>query len=297
MTVFNIGSINVDHLYQIDHFVRPGETLNSTNYQQLLGGKGANQSVALAKAGADVRHVGALNRSDHHIIQQLQDYGVNTDWVSGVEEITGHAIIQLTEQAENAIILHAGANHALMPAQLDKVFQKIQQGDWLLLQNETNLVSEALQLAHRTDAKVAFNPAPMNVELTRSVLPYIDLLIVNEVEAMELAQVHSVAEAIIELPQQYPELAVMMTLGKEGVRYFSADDDEQVPGFVVEALDTTAAGDTFIGYCLAELSRGTVMRQAMTKACAAAAICVTRMGAAPSIPSEDEVNEFLAQRC
>ncbi|WP_417503928.1 ribokinase [Marinomonas gallaica] len=295
MTVFNVGSINVDHLYQVDHFVRPGETMGSFSYQQLLGGKGANQSVALAKAGAKVKHVGAICHSDTHIIEQLQSYGVNTEWVAKVEETTGHAIIQLTGEAENAIILHAGANHTLTSRQIKSVLDNLQQGDWVLLQNETNLVSEALQAAQEAGAKVAFNPAPMDAELTRKVLPYLDLLIVNEVEAMDLAQVDTIEAAADKLPKDYPDIAVMMTLGKEGVRYFSAQEDIQVPAFVVSAKDTTAAGDTFIGFCLAELSQGTPMQQAMTKACAASAICVTRMGAAPSIPAMDEVNDFLAQ--
>lgn len=295
MTVFNVGSINVDHLYQVDHFVRPGETMGSSSYQQLLGGKGANQSVALAKAGAKVKHVGAICRSDTHIIEQLQSYGVDTEWVAKVEETTGHAIIQLTGEAENAIILHAGANHMLTSRQIKSVLDNLQQGDWVLLQNETNLVAEALQAAQEAGAKVAFNPAPMDAELTRKVLPYLDLLIVNEVEAMDLAQVDTIEAAAEKLPKDYPDIAVMMTLGKEGVRYFSAQEDIQVPAFVVSAKDTTAAGDTFIGFCLAELSQGTPMQQAMTKACAASAICVSRMGAAPSIPAMDEVNDFLAQ--
>lgn len=294
MTVFNIGSINVDHLYQVDHFVRPGETMSSLNYQQLLGGKGANQSVALAKAGAHVKHVGAINHSDVHIIDQLQSYGVNTDWVAKVEESTGHAIIQLTSEAENAIILHAGANHSLTQAQIDAVLADLTQGDWVLLQNETNFVADALKSAQQAGANVAFNPAPMDAELTRQVLPYIDLLIVNEVEAMDLAQVDSIAAAAEALPKAYPDIAVMMTLGKEGVRYFSAEDDIQVPAFTVTAQDTTAAGDTFIGYCLASLSHGVPIKEAITKACAASAICVTRMGAAPSIPTSVEVNDFLA---
>ncbi|MBM6551768.1 ribokinase [Marinomonas ostreistagni] len=295
MTVYNIGSINVDHLYEVDHFVRPGETMHSTGYQLLLGGKGSNQSVALAKAQAHVKHVGALNRDDQTIRQQLQDYGVDTSEIAAVDALTGHAIIQLTPTAENSIILHAGANHQLSETQIKQVLKAAQAEDWILLQNETNLVAETLEWAQQSGAQVAFNPAPMDAELTRKVLPFIDLLIVNEVEAMDLANTDSIEKATQILPQQYPELAVMMTLGKDGVRYFSQAQDVQVEAFKVEAKDTTAAGDTFIGFCLAELQRGADIEQAMRTACAASAIAVTRMGAAPSIPSLDEVNEFLAQ--
>lgn len=296
MTVFNIGSINIDHLYEVDHFVRPGETMSSTSYQQVLGGKGANQSVALAKAQADVKHVGAICRADQHILQQLQEYGVNTDNIAEVEEVSGHAIIQLTPSAENSIILHAGANHQLTQEQIKALLETVSEGDWVLLQNETNLVAETLQWAQQAGAKVAFNPAPMDVELTHQVLPYVDLLIVNEVEAMDLAETDSIEKATQILPKQYPELAVMMTLGKEGVRYFSQQEDLQIEAFKVEAKDTTAAGDTFIGFCLAELQRGSSVETAIRTACAASAIAVTRIGAAPSIPSLAEVNEFLEKQ-
>lgn len=296
MTVFNIGSINIDHLYQVDHFVRPGETMASSSYQQVLGGKGANQSVALAKAGGMVLHVGAVNRADSHIVAQLQGYGVDTTQINMVDQATGHAIIQLTNEAENAIILYAGANHQLTQAHIDEVLGQAQTSDWVLLQNETNLVGESICAAKRLGLNVAFNPAPMDAELTRSVLSNVDLLIVNEVEAMDLAGVDSIEAATVELPKQFPELAVLMTLGKAGVRYFSSEADESVPAFTVEARDTTAAGDTFIGFCLAELSQGATMKHAMIRACAASAICVTKMGAAPSIPTAQEVTEFLDQQ-
>lgn len=296
MTVYNIGSINVDHLYEVDHFVRPGETMHSSSYQLLLGGKGCNQSIALARAQAEVKHVGAINKSDQHILRELSEYGVNTDEIAQLDEVTGHAIIQLTPAAENSIILHAGANHCLIEARIKKVLRDAKKDDWILLQNETNLVAETLEWAQQSGAQVAFNPAPMDANLTRKVLPFIDLLIVNEVEAMDLANTDSIEEATQILPQQYPELAVMMTLGKDGVRYFSKQEDVRVEAFKVEAKDTTAAGDTFIGFCLAELQRGADIEQAMRTACAASAIAVTRMGAAPSIPTLDEVNDFLTQQ-
>ncbi len=296
MTVFNIGSINIDHLYEVDHFVRPGETMSSTSYQQVLGGKGANQSVALAKAQANVKHVGAIHQADQHILQQLKDFGVNTDEIAQVQEASGHAIIQLTPAAENCIILYAGANHTLTESGVRKVLEGATDDDWVLLQNETNLVAETLEWAKASGAKVAFNPAPMDADLTRKVLPFIDLLIVNEVEAMDLAKADTIEDAARILPEQYPDLAVMMTLGKDGVRYFSKAEDLQVPAFNVEAKDTTAAGDTFIGFCLAELQRGSDYETAMRTACAASAIAVTRMGAAPSIPTLEEVTDFLAKQ-
>lgn len=296
MTVFNIGSINIDHLYEVDHFVRPGETMSSTSYRQVLGGKGANQSVALAKADAQVRHVGAIHHSNQNILEQLQDYQVDTSHVQLVDVATGHAIIQLTPQAENSIILFAGANHSLSADDINSVLSTAKDGDWVLLQNETNLVAETLQTAKHRGLNVAFNPAPMDAILTREVLGSIDLLIVNEVEAMDLAEVSTVEAAKATLPKRYPDLAVIMTLGKDGACYFSKEIELSVAAFSVEAKDTTAAGDTFIGFCLAELSRGADIQTAMRTACAASAIAVTRLGAAPSIPSLDEVTEFLSEQ-
>ncbi|WP_133010435.1 ribokinase [Marinomonas flavescens] len=302
MTIYNVGSINLDHLYQVDHFVRPGETMASQNYQCLLGGKGANQSVALAKAGADVKHVGAIHRSDQAVLDQLASLGVNTDLIAKLDVPTGHAIIQLNTEAENAIILFQGANHALTQAQVDAVLAQATAGDWVLLQNETNQIEYTMKQAQAHGLKVAFNPAPMDADLTKKVLPSVDLLIVNEVEAMDLLGVADIDTASQTLPTAYPVLSVLMTLGKAGVRYFPKQEASQrmeslfVEAFSVEAVDTTAAGDTFIGYCLSSLMNNEDMTVALKRACAASALCVTKMGAASAIPSSADVTEFLAKQ-
>lgn len=296
MTIYNFGSINLDHLYQLDHFVRPGETMASDSYQCLLGGKGANQSVALAKAGAAVKHVGAVHSVDHVILKQLEEYGVDVELVELGDVPTGHAIIQLTKAAENSIILYSGANHSFDKESIDRTLSNASEGDWVLLQNETNLVDYIIQAASQRGLKVAFNPAPMDAELTKRLLPYVSLLIVNEVEAMDLAGVDSIEAAADVLPERYPDLAVLMTLGHEGVRYFSGGEDLFCPAFSVDAKDTTAAGDTFIGYSLAAILNGKDMLTAMQRGCAASALCVTRIGAMVSIPEEEEVVEFLSKQ-
>jgi len=299
MTIYNFGSINLDHLYQLDHFVRPGETMASNSYQCLLGGKGANQSVALAKAGAQVKHVGAIHYSDQAIIKQLESLGVDTGLIKQIDVPTGHAIIQLNKEAENSIILYQGANHALTEEQVDQVLFQAEPGDWVLLQNETNLIEYIMRKAKENKVKVAFNPAPMDAELTKKVLGFVDLLIVNEVEAMDLIGTTDIESTIAAFPKAYPDLAVLMTLGKAGVCYFDSKSNNEesllVKAFSVEAVDTTAAGDTFIGFCLASLMNGEGITQSITRACAASAICVTRLGAASSIPTQQEVTAFLEQ--
>lgn len=293
MTIYNFGSINLDHLYRVPHFVRPGETLGSSDYQIVLGGKGANQSIALAQAGVEVKHVGAIHSSDHTILTQLSDYGVDTSLISFVEQATGHAIIQLNDLAENAIILYAGANHSLSEQQVDAVLAQAQVGDWVLLQSETNLVTYIIEAAREKQLKIAFNPAPMDASLTLPVLDKVDLLIVNEVEAMDLMAVTRIKDAVTKISRDYPELAVLMTLGAAGVQYVHADHIEYVAAFKVDAVDTTAAGDTFIGFCLAALSQGMDSVEAIKQGCAAAAVCVTQLGASPSIPSKTSVSDFL----
>lgn len=293
MTLYNLGSINIDHLYQVDHFVRPGETLGSTDYQTVLGGKGANQSIALARAGADVRHIGALGQQDAWALTQLQEAGVNTDQVVLLPQASGHAIIQLTKAAENAIILYPGANHRLTELQLAQALANGQSGDWLLMQNETNGLEAAITQARKQGLTIAFNPAPMDVQRVRPLLSQIDWLIVNEVEAMDLTETRTVEDAEQALVKTYPQLHTLLTLGKAGVVYLHQAHRDSVAAHLVEAVDTTAAGDTFIGYALSALAAGKSPAQAMELGTAAAAICVTRLGASSSIPTLEETLAFI----
>ena len=296
MTIFNFGSINIDHVYSVDHFVRPGETMTSSHYQKILGGKGANQSVALAKAGCDVVHVGAISNQDTHLLAELEAKGVNTEQIATLDQPTGHAIIQVNNEAENAIVLFAGANHALSAPQIKQVLAKAADTDWVLLQNETNEIDTIIAGARARGLTLAYNPAPMDKSLVEKHLQDIDLLIVNEVEAMDLAGVDNVDAAQAALVAQHPNLQILMTLGAKGVRYLNGAEITEVPAFKVEAVDTTAAGDTFIGYALSGLTRGLGISETLKQACAASAICVTREGASTAIPDHGEVSEFLKEK-
>jgi len=303
MAIINFGSINIDHVYLVPHFVSPGETLSSTDYHSVLGGKGANQSIACALAGASVKHVGSVHANDSGYTHSIRAAGVDCTHIREQSAVpTGHAIIQVNEEGENAIVLYAGANHALDFTQIDAAINEASAGDWVLLQNETNAIGSVINTAFDKGLNIAFNPAPMTQEVSRLPLEKLSLLIVNEVEAMQLAQCDTVAAAEAELSKRYPNLKILLTLGKQGVRFMCADVKVQEPAFEVEALDTTAAGDTFIGYFLhSYISENTAdstineqdLRAALRTACAAAAICVTRPGAAPSIPHAEEVNEFF----
>jgi len=295
MTVFNLGSINIDHLYRVDHFVRPGETLASTDYRTVLGGKGANQSIALARAGAKTQHIGAISHADAWVLDQLSEAGVGTDHIDQLDDASGHAIIQLTAAAENSILLYPGTNHRLTKAQIDAALSEANAGDWSLLQHETNALAEAMDKAAALGLRIAFNPAPMVAEAVKPLLPKVDLLIVNEVEAMDLTATDSVAAAEAALLRDYPQLRILLTLGSSGVVHISPDGRHSVPAYKVEAVDTTAAGDTFIGYCLAALADGQDVTEALRRGNAAAALCVTRLGASVAIPNKAEVDAFLSE--
>lgn len=294
MSIYNLGSINWDHCYRVSHFVRPGETLMSSSYQLHLGGKGANQSVAAAKAGASIVHIGSVGQGDK-APQTLQSLGVAISGISEhADEATGHALIQIDDQGENAIILHAGANRAQDMLWVTEQLREAGSQDWLLMQNETNLIVESAELAKSKGMQVAFNPAPMDRDLTLQLLDKLDLLIVNQIEAQDLTGTADLDAAIAQMQQMAPDLALLITLGSAGACHCQATQRHQVNAFKVDAVDTTAAGDTFIGYFLANVSTGKSVPAALRQASAAAAITVTRAGAIPSIPMRQEVDDFLA---
>ena len=296
MAIYNFGSINIDHVYLVPHFVAPGETLSSTDYHSVLGGKGANQSIACALAGADVKHIGAVHSTDSAYITSIRAAGVDCQYINEQTAVaSGHAIIQVSESGENAIVLFTGANHTLQASDINKVIEQANSDDWVLLQNETNAIESIIEIAARKGLKIAFNPAPMTPEVAQLPLEKVELLIVNEIEAMQLSNTNSVEQAYKALHDKYPNTKILMTLGKAGVKYIHGDKHIDMPGFSVEAVDTTAAGDTFTGYFLANYLDQQNPEHALKSACAAAAISVTRSGAAPSIPHKDEVDAFLQQ--
>lgn len=295
MAIINLGSINIDHVYQVPDFVKPGETLSSTGYQQLLGGKGANQSIALAHAGGIVQHIGKINPNDNQFNAQLKKAGVDCRYIHESEQATGHAIIQVANSGENSIVLFAGANHDISSKQITQAVDDLLPGDWVLTQNETNGIAELIQSAKKNKLKVAFNPAPMNDSVLSLPLELVDLFIVNEVEAAGIAGSNDLATIEAYFREQYSDAEVIITLGKSGVVMLRDNERLQVPAFEVEAVDTTAAGDTFIGFFLANYIRTNDAAKSLSNACAASAIAVTRHGAAPAIPKADEVQVFLEQ--
>ncbi|MFV1875914.1 ribokinase [Nioella sp.] len=288
MAIYNLGSINIDHSYRMDHLPAPGETIAARTLQTGLGGKGANQSIAIARAGGLVRHIGAIGPEGQWTVDRLAADGVDVSHVAKGEVPTGHAIIAVDDAAENAIILFPGANRQVTADQVGLALRQANPGDWLLLQNETSAGVDAARLARGRGLKVCYCAAPFDPEAVRDILPFTDLLSVNEVEEAQLRAA---------LPQGALDgIDLLVTYGSRGAAYIAGAAATRVDAFKVAPVDTTGAGDTFLGYALSGIDAGQPLDAALTRASAAAAIQVTRPGAAEAIPMGGEVDTFLAER-
>lgn len=289
MKILNFGSINIDYVYQVSHFVQPGETLASTGLQTFLGGKGCNQSVALAKAGASVFHAGNINEKDTWILDQLKRWQVNTQLVRKLPTPSGHAIIQVDHHGENAIIIHGGANQMIDQNQIDTIFAHFEKGDVLLLQNEVNRMEALIHKAKSKEMLVFFNPAPMTEVVLDYPLELVDYFILNETEAQQITGRKTQKEIEEQLLAQFPTSHFLLTFGAKGALFFNQKERYTVAAEKVKAIDTTAAGDTFIGYFLAAWSQRKSIPDCLILASKAAAITVTRAGGAVSIPDSKEL--------
>ena len=288
--VLNFGSINVDHVYTVEHFVRPGETLSCQNYQRFAGGKGLNQSIALAQAGAYVYHAGKVGAEDTWLMDLMEDKGVDTRFVEAINGASGHAIIQVNAAGENAIVIVGGANQLLIESDIERIVANFGSDDYLLIQNEVNAVPQIIQAAKARGLTIVFNPAPMNPQVLSYPLELVDILVANETEAKSLTGEKEPERIYDTLNHRCPHTALVLTLGHKGATYFSSQLQFHQPAEIVYVVDSTGAGDTFIGFFLAELIKTNDPKAALAYATRAAAICVTRHGAADSIPSRSEVD-------
>lgn len=286
MAIWNLGSINADYIYAVPHIPVPGETLSATSRRVFLGGKGANMSVAAARAAAQVKHIGAIGPDGKWAKDRLLEYGVDTRHITTLEVETAHAIIAVDANSENMIILHPGANAEIPQAVLQNALSEAQTGDWFITQNETNLQRTGAQLAKKMGLKVGYAAAPFDADRVKAVLEHLDFLILNEVEADQLKQ------ATGQHPADLGVADVIVTLGGEGADWFGPKGKQHFDALKVDPVDTTGAGDTFTGYVLAGLDRGLPMEQAIGQALKAGALMVTRHGTADVIPDLSEVQAF-----
>lgn len=298
MKVLCFGSLNIDYTYKVDHFVKKGETLSSDALQVFSGGKGLNQSTALAKAGVDTYHAGAIGEDGRFLLKQLQDAGVNTSCVAVLEDVrSGNAIIQNDKEGDNCILLYGGANQSITKDQVDAVLGQFEEEDFIVLQNEINELAYIVEQAHARKMKIVLNPSPMNEKILKLPLGYVDYFLLNEIEAGQILGEDTGAgldgkKLAEKLLAKFPSSAVVLTMGGDGSIYMDEKETILQSAYKVQAVDTTAAGDTFTGFFIGGIIRGLSVKESMDMASKAAAIAVTRQGAAPSIPLLKEVEEF-----
>ncbi|MDY2970847.1 MAG: ribokinase [Butyricicoccus pullicaecorum] len=289
MKVLNIGSMNLDHVYTVDHIVEPGETQSSTQLQLFLGGKGMNQSVALAKAGVEVYQGGMIGEDGGVFLDACLEYGIHADYIRTVDARTGHAIIQIDKNAQNCILLYGGANQALTEAYVDEVISQFDKGNILLLQNEVNLMPYIVDRGYAQGMKIVLNPSPFDDKLKAVDMTKISLFLLNEIEGYQLTGCREPDAIIDSIRERFPHAAVVLTLGSDGAVYADQSCKHFQPIFPVKAVDTTAAGDTFTGYFIAGLAQGMEIPDILRMSAKASSIAVSRAGAVPSIPYRDEV--------
>lgn len=298
MKILSFGSLNIDYVYSVPHFVKKGETLSAKELNVYTGGKGINQSIALARAGVETYQAGAIGTDGMFLLEQLKEAGVKTDLVKILDDVrTGNAIIQNDDEGDNCIVLFGGANQAITKEQVDEVFKDFTNEDYLLIQNEINELSYIVEKAKEEGMKIILNPSPMNEKIMKLPLDQIDYFILNEIEAMQILKMDKPEEIDGKyiaslLHERFKDATIVLTLGSEGSVCISDDEYVEQSIYKVKAIDTTAAGDTYTGYFIAGILNGKTIKESMDIASKASAIAVTRQGAAPSIPVLEEVEEY-----
>lgn len=283
------GSMNIDEVYSVDHIVLPGETLASTGVQVFPGGKGTNQSVALARAGGNAFLAGLIGGDGLFLTELAESAGVDAGLVEVSPLPTGKAIIQVSALGQNSIVFNQGANGAITEEFIRRVLAPFDSGDYIVLQSEITLPHRIIELAAGKGMTVAFNPSPMNHAASLCDMAKVDYLFINEVEGHDLTGKTEPDEILDAVLASYPNTRVILTLGGNGAVYRDSAEEVRQGIFQANAVDTTAAGDTFTGYFLAAVAAGKTPTEAMRLASKASAVTVSRKGAAPSIPSLEEV--------
>lgn len=300
MKALNFGSLNIDFVYNVEHFVRSTETISSQSMAIFAGGKGLNQSVALAKSGIDTWHAGNIGEDGEFLAEILQKAGAHTDFISRLPGRNGHAIIQKQPNGQNCILLYGGSNRQNTRTQVDEVLSHFEKGDYLILQNEINEIAYIMERAHEKGMIIVLNPSPMDEKIFTYPLEYVDYFLLNEIEAKDLTGFDVCTEkgeietdALLDaVCSHFPNSKVVLTLGEYGSIYKDEKQKIHQPIVTVPVVDTTAAGDTFTGFFIGSIAKGLSPKEAMQIAAKASAIAVSRQGAAPSIPELNEVYDF-----
>jgi len=289
MKILKFGSCNIDLVYSVKHIVQPGETLAAEGMARFPGGKGLNQAIAIARAGAPVYMAGCVGEDDDMLAPLLSDSGVDLTYLRTVKGPTGHAIIQVDEGGENCIIIFPGANGAVSCDHIDQVLQDFEEGDILLLQNEISNIPYLLERAGEKGMRIVLNPSPYAEWMQNIDLGLLSCVILNETEAGCMAGTGQPLDFLEQMRISHPKLDVVLTLGSAGCIFQKEGMLYRQPSFKTNVVDTTGAGDTFTGYFIAGLYRQEDTEELLRIATAAAAIAIAGEGAASSIPAYETV--------
>jgi ribokinase len=290
--------MNIDYVYSVDHMAKPGETISSAKLELFCGGKGLNQSIALARAGAPVCHAGMIGPDGDMLLRACEENGVDTRYIQRTRERSGHAIIQVDRSGENCIVLYGGANQIIEKKYVDAVLNDFGKGDYLLVQNELNMVDYIIDTAYKQGMTVVLNPSPYNEAVKQWNLRKVTLFLINEIEGGQITGGSNPDEILHAMRRRCPDATVVLTLGKKGAVFQEGDLVLTQRAFETTVVDTTAAGDTFTGYYLAAVMQGTPQPEALRMASYAASLAVSQKGASASIPYRQEVEtglSFLSQ--
>lgn len=293
MKVLNFGSLNLDYVYQVNSILIPGETQASTDRKIFCGGKGLNQSIALAKAGVPVYHAGMIGDDGEILLETCRDNHVNTEFIRQISGPCGHTVIQVDQNGQNCILLYGGANQSITKEFADEVLSHFEKGDMLLLQNEINELDYIIEKASEKEMQIILNPSPYNNKLDKCNLNKVTMFLVNEIEGGQITGENNPDEILKKFSQMYPQASVVLTLGGDGAVYQDKTGVYRQGIFPVKAVDTTAAGDTFTGYFLASVLERMSPQEGLRMAAKASSIAVSRPGAAASVPMRNEVMEAL----
>jgi ribokinase len=295
MRILNIGSMNIDYVYKVEHIVSEGETQNVLLVETNVGGKGLNQSVAAARAGGTVFHAGMIGKEGKILIDFLKKSEVDISLVSLCDKDQGHAVIQVDKQGRNSILVYGGSNKMVTKEYIDKVLDEFSSEDILMVNNEVSEAEYMLKKAYEKKMKTVFNASPIDNILFNMDLNNVTYLVVNESEGEALSGEKEPKMMLESILHKYHDIRIILTLGPDGSMYRDKEKTINQGSYKVEAKDTTAAGDTYMGYLVAGLANGLQIEDCMKTASMAAAIAVTKHGAAETIPYITLVNKELNQ--
>lgn len=289
MKILNIGSLNYDYVYSVNHIVNPGETISSTKMETFCGGKGLNQSVALARAGEKVYHAGMIGTEGELLLETCRENNIDVSYINKIEEKCGHTIIQVDESGQNCILLYGGSNRCMTREYVNSVLNHFEKGDWILLQNEVNLLGYIIDKAYEKGIKIALNPSPFDKDIKECDLSKVSLFLLNEIEGEQITGKSRAKDILDFMIEQYKEAQVVITLGSKGVIYRDKNIECSHGIYKVNVVDTTAAGDTFTGYFISSIIHNLSIKESLELASKASAIAVSKPGATASIPYMKDV--------